>query len=106
MVITVFRSRIRPENADGFQELADRMMELAEAMPGFVSYKVYKSDDGERCSVIEFETAEHLQAWRAHPEHALAQKIGRERFYAEYTSFVGEPLRVSRFEHGRTGMRS
>jgi heme-degrading monooxygenase HmoA len=99
MVITVFRSRIRPENADDFHELADRMMMLAEAMPGFVSYKVYESDDGERCSVIEFETPEHLQAWRAHPEHVLAQKIGRERFYAQYTSFVGEPLRISRFEH-------
>jgi heme-degrading monooxygenase HmoA len=97
MVLTVFRSRLRDENADEFRALAARMMALAESMPGFVSYEVYLGEDGERCSVIEFESPEHLQAWRNHPEHVEAQRIGRERYYAEYTSFVGEPLRLSRF---------
>lgn len=99
MVITVFRSRIRPEHADEFSELAHRMMKLAEAMPGFISYELYESEDGSRCSVIEFESPEQLQAWRTHPEHVAAMLRGRERFYAEYRSFVGEPLRESRFEH-------
>ena len=70
---------------------------MAQAMPGFVSYKLYTADDGERCSVIEFETPEQLLAWRRHAGHAEAQRIGRERYYTEYTSFVGEPLRESRF---------
>jgi heme-degrading monooxygenase HmoA len=51
MVITVFRSRLRPENAQEFHELAARMMELAESMPGFRSYKLYVAEDGERCSI-------------------------------------------------------
>jgi heme-degrading monooxygenase HmoA len=99
MVLTVFRSRIRPEHADEFRALAAEMMREARAMPGFVSYKVYTAEDGERCSIIEFETAEQLDAWRSHAGHAAAMRTGRERFYAEYTSFVGEPIRVSRFEH-------
>ena len=33
-------------------------------MPGLISHKVYVSDDGERCSVIEFDSAESLAAWR------------------------------------------
>ena len=98
MVLSVFRSRLRSENADEFRRLADRMLELAESMPGFVSYKVYVSEDGERCSIIEFETLEQLQAWREHPEHRNAQRIGRERFYEDYTLQVGEPTRESRFE--------
>ena len=40
MVISIFRSRLRPENAGEFGELAARMLELAEAMPGFIAYKV------------------------------------------------------------------
>ena len=98
MVLAVFRSRLRSENADEFQRLADRMLELAESMPGFVSYKVYSSEDGERCSIIEFETPEQLRAWREHPEHREAQRIGRERFYEDYTLHVAEPTRESRFE--------
>jgi heme-degrading monooxygenase HmoA len=98
VVVTVFRSRLLDENAAEFLELADRMLEQAQSMPGFISYKVYKSEDGERCSIIEFESAEHLRAWREHPEHREAMRIGRERFYAEYTLQVAEPGRESRFE--------
>jgi heme-degrading monooxygenase HmoA len=98
VVITIFRSRLRPENADEFGELAARMLELAEAMPGFISYKLYTSEDGERCSIIEFESPEHLLAWREHPQHREAQQIGRERYYEEYTLHVGEPTRESRFQ--------
>ena len=35
-------------------------------------------------SLVEFESPEHLRAWREHPEHREAQRIGRERFYEEY----------------------
>jgi heme-degrading monooxygenase HmoA len=98
VVISIFRSRLRPENADEFGERAARMLERARAMPGFLSYKVYRSEDGERCSIIEFESPEHLRAWREHPEHREAQRIGRERYYQEYTLHVGEPGRESRFQ--------
>jgi len=97
MVITVFRSRLRPENEPEFQALAGRMMALAEAMPGFLSYKLYTSEDGERCSIVEFASHEELLAWRNLPEHREAQRIGRERYYQEYTLHVTEPVRESRF---------
>jgi len=98
MIVTVFRSRIRPENADEFHEVAARMLEIAESMPGFITYKSFSAADGERCSVIEFESPEHLQAWRQNPEHQEAMRIGRERFYLEYSSQIAEPTRGTRFE--------
>ena len=97
MVVTIFRSRLRPDNQSQFQDLAREMLELAESMPGFVSYKVYVSEDGERCSIVEFESAEQLQAWRAHPRHREAQEIGRERYYERYSLIVAEPIRESSF---------
>ena len=97
MVMTVFRSRLRPENAEEFGALAEKLMKRAEAMPGFVSYKVFVAEDGERCSIVEFESHEQLLAWRNLPEHREAQQIGRERYYQEYTLHVTEPVRESRF---------
>lgn len=97
MVITVFRSRLRSEHAEEFQALADEMLELARAMPGFLSYKLYTAEDGERCSIIEFESPEHLRAWREHPEHRQAQQLGRKRFFQEYSLHVAETTRESRF---------
>jgi heme-degrading monooxygenase HmoA len=97
MVLVVFRSRLLAEHAPEFHALAERMLSLAREMPGFVSYRSYLSEDGERASLIEFESAEHLHAWRTHPEHAEAMRIGRERFYSEYLLQVSDPVRESRF---------
>lgn len=97
MVVSNFRSRLRPENEAELQEPAVRLMQLAESMPGFLSDELYVAADGERCSAVEFETHELLLAWRELPEHREAQRLGRERFYQACTLHVAEPLRESRF---------
>lgn len=103
MMLVVFRSRLREDNAREFGELADELMPVAESMPGFVSYKVFVAEDGERCSIIEFETAEQLQAWRTLAAHAEAQQKGRERYYESYSLQVSEPQRESRFDRREAG---
>lgn len=73
------------------------MHEIAASMPGFISYKDDVAEDGERVSVHEWDSPEHLRAWREHPEHRKAQALGREAFFAEYTLYVCEDPRESRF---------
>lgn len=98
MVVVVFRSRLRDQSPEGFEALRDRMMEIAKSMPGFISYKVYSNDDGERVSIHEWESEEDLKAWREHPEHVEAQNRGRTDYYEEYTLYVLNNPRESRFE--------
>ena len=97
MIVVVFRSRLRENLPDGYEELGDRMMALAESMPGFISYKAFSNDEGERVSIQEWESEKHLRAWREHPEHVIAQNTGRENYYSEYTLYVLENPRESRF---------
>ena len=103
MMLVVFRSRLRDDNAQEFSALADELTPVAQSMPGFISYKVFVAEDGERCSLIEFETAEQLQAWRTLAEHAEAQQKGRERYYESYSLQIGEPQRESRFDRREAG---
>jgi len=84
MVITVFRARVRPELQDEYMAWVARMRELASKMPGFISHKGFRADDGERVSIVEFESEEAQRAWRMHPEHIAAQIKGRKEFYEEY----------------------
>lgn len=100
MMVVVFRARIRPEHADKYYALADEMATIARSMPGFISYKAYFADDGERVSIHEWESAAHLKAWREHPEHVKAQARGRADFYEEYTLYVADGPRESRFRRG------
>lgn len=90
-IVTVFRSRLRSDaEKNGYAELAARMEARAKAMPGFVDFKSYAADDGERVSIITFDSAEHQEAWRNDPEHREAQRRGRQDFYREYSISVCE----------------
>ena len=90
-VVTVFRSRLLPEaEANGYPELAARMEARAQDMPGFVEFKTFVAADGERLSLIVFDTADHQRAWRDDPEHRAAQARGRRDFYAGYSISVCE----------------
>jgi heme-degrading monooxygenase HmoA len=77
MIITVFRARVRPELQQEYVAWVARMRQLASGMPGFISHKGFVAEDGERVSIVEFESEEAQHAWRIHPEHVAAQRKGR-----------------------------
>jgi heme-degrading monooxygenase HmoA len=80
------------------EETDARMAKLAAAMPGYVSYSQYASADGEEVAVVEFESHETAAAWRAHPEHREAQRLGRERWFSEYRITVCDVARDYSFK--------
>jgi heme-degrading monooxygenase HmoA len=82
-MVTVFRSRLRDEHP-GYDETAADMEAAARAMPGFVDFKSFASPDGERVSIIVFDSSESHAAWRTDPRHRAAQRRGRDEWYSEY----------------------
>ena len=97
MFVTVFRSRLRTEAEAEYGEWAARMSELAATMPGYVSHKGFVAPDGERVTIVEFESEAAQRAWSRHPDHVAAQKKGRKDFYAEYRLQVCRVERESVF---------
>lgn len=93
MIITLFRSRLRPEHEDEYAKWATRMHDLAVKMPGFISIKTFIAEDGERVSIVEFETDEAMRGWREQSDHRQAQELGRKLFYSEYHIQVCQPIR-------------
>lgn len=93
-VVTVFRSRLRPD-ADAYAEHAARIAELARTMPGYVEHKVFVAEDGERVTVVTFADRASHDAWGRHPEHREAQRAGVRDYYEEYSICVGEVDRAS-----------
>ena len=97
MIVVVFRSRLDPAAGEDYDTTATRMDELAMTMPGYIAPKAFAAEDGERLTLVEFESEEAIAAWRMHPEHAEAQRKGRSRFYSEFRLTVCEVLREQRF---------
>lgn len=97
-VVTLFLSRLlAAAEANGYGELAAAMEPRARQMPGFVEFKTFAAPDGERVSLVVFDTVAHHEAWRDDPEHRSAQRRGRADFYAEYTILVCSELRRRHF---------
>lgn len=96
-IVTVFRSRLRPEAADDYGPVAAEMDRLVATMPGLVDVKTFTAADGERVTISTFADEESLAAWREHVDHRAAQRAGRDRFYAEYSIQVGETVRARSF---------
>jgi heme-degrading monooxygenase HmoA len=97
MILTVFRSRVNPEAQEEYARWAARMSELARKMPGYVSHKGFVAEDGERVTIVEFDSEDAHRAWSAHPEHVEAKKKGRASFYLEYRIQVCSVLRDRAF---------
>jgi heme-degrading monooxygenase HmoA len=93
MIITIFRSRLRPEHREEYERWGKRIHEIAVKMPGFISIKTFTAEDDERVSIVEFESEETMLAWRNQPDHKQAQELGRKLFYSEYHIQVCQPIR-------------
>lgn len=98
MMVVVFRARRAPEGeGDEYMDWFLRMSELAREMPGYISHKGYVAQDGSRLTLFEWESADTLKAWAAHPEHVAVKALGRQKFYAEYRLQICELVRESKF---------
>jgi heme-degrading monooxygenase HmoA len=98
MIVTVFRSRLKPSVREEYVTLANRMNELARTMPGYISHKDFYANDGERVAIVEFAHEEGQRAWQTNPEHRAAQKLAREKYYTEYHIQVCTLDRESKFK--------
>ena len=76
-VISLFHFRMRdltPAQRQEYSSTAEHLLMLASAMPSFISFRNYMSDNGEMLLLVEFASAEALTAWRDHSDHRKAQQ--------------------------------
>ena len=98
MFLVVFRNRKRAGfDAAAYARQADEMERLARQQAGYRSFKSFVADDGEVVAISEWESAEAARAWGRVAEHRVAQRDGRERWYAEYTLLLADEPRIRRF---------
>ena len=98
MMLISFRSKLTAQAGDDYSEMAEEMERLARASPGFIDVKAYTAEDGERLTLVWWEDAETLKGWANNLRHRVAQKTGREKWYAYYKLEVAEVVRHSNFE--------
>jgi len=98
MFLVVFRNRKRAGiDYAAYEADAARMLELAQAQPGYLSFKSYVAEDGEVIALSEWADEAAALAWRRVAEHAQVQGRGRAEYYQSYTLFACSDPRIHHF---------
>ncbi|HEY6358356.1 MAG TPA: antibiotic biosynthesis monooxygenase [Vicinamibacterales bacterium] len=98
MVVVVFRSRLVADAGADYSEMAAEMLARAKTMPGFLEFKSFKADDGEKVSLVYWQDEETMRVWRHDPRHRDAQHLGRDRWYQSYRIEVAHVDRSKTFD--------
>lgn len=87
----IFTSR-RSGVAEGYEQTAERMLELAADMDGFLGVESVRGADGLGITVSYWRDEQAIAAWKKQAEHMAAQQKGKSLWYEDYI------VRVSRVE--------
>ena len=80
----VIFSSVQTADTQGYDEMAQRMEELAAQQPGYLGIESARDPSGFGITVSYWQSLEAIRAWKANAAHQVAQKNGRERWYASY----------------------
>lgn len=86
----VIFTSVRTDTEDGYASMAELMMRLAPEQPGYLGVEHAREELGLTVSYWRDEAS--IAAWKANAEHQLAQRQGREKWYAAFA------LRVAKVE--------
>lgn len=78
---------------DGYGAMADRMEELAAAQPGYRGIESVRGADGFGITVSYWADDAAAATWKRNADHLVAQRLGNERWYANWSIRVATVTR-------------
>jgi heme-degrading monooxygenase HmoA len=82
---------------EGYAVMADRMVELAAQQNGYLGHESAREEIG--ITVSYWRNLEDIKQWKSNAEHIIAQQLGKEKWYAAYTTRICLVERAYTFEH-------
>ncbi|MCZ4318308.1 antibiotic biosynthesis monooxygenase [Aequorivita viscosa] len=78
----VIFTSIQCKNTNGYTEMAELMETLAKQQPGFLGIECARNEIG--ITISYWQNLESIKNWKANIDHLVAQKKGKEQWYAYY----------------------
>lgn len=82
----VIFTSVRTEGDNGYAEMADRMVELAQMQDGFLGVESARNEIG--INVSYWRDMESIQKWKENADHQIAQEYGREKWYKTFKTRI------------------
>ena len=84
----VIFTSLRTEGDNGYAQMADNMVELAQQQPGFLGIETAREDVG--ITVSYWSDLESIKQWKANLDHQQAQRLGLEKWYSSFKARISK----------------
>ena len=92
----VIFTSIKTDNTEGYVEMSDLMVDLAQKQEGFLGLESANSEIG--ITVSYWTDLEAIKKWKQNADHVTAQKKGRTDWYKSYKTRISKVERDYGFE--------
>ena len=92
----VIFTNLRTDIDEGYGEMAEEMVRLAELQPGYLGHESVRNGLG--ITISYWQSLEAIKNWKAQTDHLVAQKYGREKWYAAFKTRIALVERDYGFE--------
>lgn len=87
----VIFTSLRTSSEDGYNDMAQKMIDLAMQQPGFIDVESARNEIG--ITISYWESLLSISQWKRNAEHLIAQELGKEKWYQWYK------VRICKVEH-------
>ncbi len=91
MYIVIFKAKVKQLN-EQYNDFANQLRTLAFNEFGCLDFQSIAENDQE-ITLSYWPSMEHIKAWKAHPLHQQAQKLGKKYWYHSYTVQIVEIIK-------------
>lgn len=92
----VIFTSVKMENDEGYDEMAERMVELAQQQSGFLGVESARNEIG--ITVSYWTDLISIKNWKEHSEHTIAREKGRANWYKAFKTRIAKVERDYEFE--------
>ncbi len=96
----VIFSSTRTKGDNGYSEMADKMVELAEQQDGFLGVESARNELG--ITVSYWRDLQAIKKWKENSEHSIAREKGRNEWYKNFKTRIAKVEIDYEFEKDKT----
>ncbi len=82
----VIFTNLRTAIAEGYEETAEEMVQLASQQPGYLGHESVR--EGLGITISYWQSLEDIKNWKMKSEHLSAQQEGRDKWYKAYKTRI------------------
>lgn len=83
----IFTSQ-RTEGDNGYEAMAEKMVQMASEQPGFLGVESVRDGSGAGITVSYWENLEAISNWKKNEAHRIAQERGKQEWYQQYKTRI------------------